>query len=184
MREQLATLVDQLRGARLHGVGWVNPWGSHMALKFLGNVATERVPAIQHALETAAQGQRPITLHLHELGGLPHLRSPRVLWVGLAGELETLLQLQDRLEKETVALGFPREERGFTPHLTLGRIRDRLSPQELDRLAVAVRAITPPELAFTIIGITLMQSILLPSGAEYRPLGQIQFVQPLSNRES
>ena len=183
VKEQLATLVDKLHEARLHGIRWGNPWSMHLTLKFLGNVPVESVPEIQHAMDALAQKQCPFTLQVHQLGGFPTIQNPRVIWAGLAGDVEALIQFQDRLEKEALVLGFPLGDRTFTPHLTLGRVRDRLSPQELDRLALEVSAINLPEMAFNVTSVTLMQSILLPSGAEYRALGQIPFMQPLSKIE-
>lgn len=75
-------------------------------------------------MQRVARGVTPFQLALGAAGAFPNLRHPRVLWVGITGKLETLQALQKRLEEVLATLGFPREEHSFSPHLTLGRVRD------------------------------------------------------------
>ena len=86
------------------------------------------------AIEESAQGTTPFQLEVRGVGAFPNLERPQVLWVGVKGELEKIAQLQKRIESNTEQLGFPRESRAFSPHLTLGRVRDEAGPNERRRL--------------------------------------------------
>ncbi len=111
-------------------VHWVRPEAIHLTLKFYGDVAEADRPGIEAALAEAAAGARPLQLSLEGLGVFPNARRPQVVWTGLGGELEPLLALQAALAEKSAALGFAPEARAFVPHLTLGRIRGALRPEE------------------------------------------------------
>ena len=100
---------------------WVRPEGMHLTLVFLGNVAEDRRVATEAATEWAAQLVAPLRLAVSSLGCFPARGTPRVLWAGLAGEIEPLRALQRDLDARLRAAGFAVEDRRFTPHLTLGR---------------------------------------------------------------
>ena len=105
-------------------VRWVDPRGAHLTLKFLGDVAAERVPALADALAAVAAGHAPFQLSTGPAGVFPSPRRPRVLWLGIAGAVEYLEDLQQDVEFALQGLGFPLEGRPYRPHLTLGRVRD------------------------------------------------------------
>ncbi len=94
---------------------WVEPRGIHLTLKFLGSVEEAKVPALVQALPRACEGLDPFEVALSGLGVFPNPSRPRVAWVGLSGGVETLLRLQEGVEKVLSPFGFPREERSFTP---------------------------------------------------------------------
>jgi 2'-5' RNA ligase len=99
------------------------------------------------------------------VGAFPNFRRPRVLWVGLQGEgMKTLEQLQQQIEQQMVAQGFPAEERAFSPHLTLGRIKFL---KHYDELRQAIRALELPNHTFPVKEVHVMRSELKPSGAVY-----------------
>jgi len=175
-KEHLREILAHLRRAVPAGIRWGNPEGIHLTLKFLGNVEAQQVPALQHSLERAVRGQQHFTLHLQGLGAFPNLRAPRVLWVGLVGEVEALRRLHRRVDEELVALGFASEERKFAPHLTLGRVRERLSKWEAERLSASLESIAVDSgLEIAATGVSLMQSTLLPSGAVYGQIAEVAF---------
>ncbi|GBD11989.1 RNA 2',3'-cyclic phosphodiesterase [bacterium HR23] len=177
VQQALASTWAPLRQAE-RGVKWVPPQGIHLTLKFLGEVAEARLPLLEGPLARVAQGSAPLRLRVGQAGAFPSLSAPRVLWAGLEGDLEPLARLQQAVEEALVPLGFPQEERPFTPHLTLGRVRDGLSPLERRRLGRAVaQVLPPPDLSFGVGHLSLMQSTLTPQGAVYRclkvwPLGK------------
>jgi 2'-5' RNA ligase len=150
---------------------WVAPQSIHLTLKFLGDIADSRVQPIGQALERACAGVQPFAISLTDMGCFPNPQRPRVIWVGVGGELEPLMQLQRAVEAEVNPLGFEPERRGFTPHLTLARIRDRARPSErleLGQLLSKVKVDT--SVTMTVQELSLMRSELRPSGAVYTRL--------------
>lgn len=152
-------------------VRWVRPEGVHLTLQFYGETEIAIVEKLKVQLALAAQTCEPLTFTLKELGAFPTLMRPRVLWVGLAGSVTKLKQLQRQVETVSRAAGFEPEKRAFAPHLTLGRVNQPLRPQEHGRLANAVKSfrlpISPP---FTCAHLSLMESQLGPDGAKYTQL--------------
>ncbi len=153
-------------------VRWVKPDGIHLTLKFYGDVRAERVSEFEAALDRAASragaaaAVGPLTLR--GLGVFPSPSRPQVLWVGLEGDLAPLHRLQLAIEAEAEALGYPPDERPFTPHLTLGRVRARLAPAELEALlAFLRRAHAEPLGEFRPSVLSLMSSDRRPMGAVY-----------------
>ena len=175
-RHGLGAVVTRLQDAGVSGIRWVRPEGVHLTLKFLGDVDATAVEGILAAMERACLGKGPITLALSGMGVFPNLGSPRVLWVGMNGELESLRVLQSDLDHELwQALGFPRDARPFTPHLTLGRVRDGVSAGERRRAGAALGEVAPvAEVCWRAGELNLIRSTLSPSGAEYSPLGSCQ----------
>jgi 2'-5' RNA ligase len=171
-------LVDAVRGLqdRLRRllpsdpVRWSRPDQLHLTLKFLGQVAETQLEDVRVALARACQGVGPFELRLEGVGCFPDARRPRIVWVGLGGDVETLKTLQQQILQHTVDLGDHKEERPFHPHLTIGRIR-------LERAREA-RALTEklPGLEGGSLGpwpverVVLMRSHLAPQGASYAEL--------------
>src|SRR5437660_12146600 len=117
------------RGGKAVKIGWVQPEGIHLTLKFLGDIQEAQVDALREILSKAAASARPFTLEARGLGAFPNPRAPRVIWLGLHGshdDMADLQRLQAAVEDGLAGLGFPKEARAFTPHLTLARIRDRV----------------------------------------------------------
>ncbi|MFB6363177.1 RNA 2',3'-cyclic phosphodiesterase [Paenibacillus elgii] len=109
-------LKDRLAFAR-----WVHPQDLHLTLQFLGDVARNRSDRIAQAVEQAAAGAAPFSLHFQGLGVFGKPSAPSVLWAGVQGEVEKLGQLQRRIEDAMTTLGFAAENRPYKPHLTLAR---------------------------------------------------------------
>ena len=165
-----AELQKRCRAGGLH-LRWVNPAGIHLTLKFLGEIAVDRQLEAGLAMQRAVEGQKALRLVTAETGLFPNRRTPRVLWVGLRGEVEALLGLQSRLESACVELGFAREWRPFSPHLTLARTR---GDEDSRRLADAFDAISQiPSLSFGVPALVLFQSELRPTGAAYTALARV-----------
>jgi 2'-5' RNA ligase len=167
VREAAGALQGLLKGqgGRLK---WVRPDGMHLTLKFLGDVDPARVPEIEQALAAAAGSAAPFTLDVRGIGVFPGMRKPRVLWMGVKGQLDLLSALQVAVESELVRIGFPAEQRPFRAHLTLARIK------------VPIRLSLPPEIlskaegmgsgAFTVERICVFRSELKPAVAVYTQL--------------
>lgn len=175
VKDSLSSLEDRLRPAEHPYVKWADPQGIHLTLKFLGNIAADQVPRIIEAITLVSQGLSPIELQIGGLGAFPNLQRPRVIWVAVTGEVERLITLQRGMDQALAPLGFPREGRPFTPHLTLGRLRERASPMErnsIGKLVIATESESSPTMEVN--QISLMRSTLTPSGAIYSRLASIE----------
>lgn len=114
---------------------WVPPDGAHLTLAFLGGVEAARAPAIGAALVQAAAARGPFVLGVGGAGTFGKPAYPRVLWLGVTGEVRALGALQRAVVAALAPLGFPAEERPFHPHLTLARARDVRGDRSLARAA-------------------------------------------------
>jgi len=155
-------------------VRWVGPGGIHVTLKFLGEVADERLDELRQALGRAAAGIRRFTLELVGGGVFPGASRPRVFWAGIVAEPQLEL-LQHAVEREIAPLGFPTEARAFRPHVTLGRAERDAAAGDLRRAAERIAA---AEFAGSALveTVDLMRSTPSPRGAAYEavhrePLG-------------
>ncbi len=177
----LSQLQAQLKSGNQFPVKWVNPYSTHLTLKFLGNVDADRTSQITEAIAEAAQGVSPFNLEIKDLGVFPNLRRVQVIWVGVSGEVDKLLQLQKGIESSLAGLNFAPESRAFTPHLTLARVRDQASPDERQKLGELI-ASTKFEKAYTlpVEAIRLMRSQLTREGAIYSQISSVELGKPLS----
>jgi 2'-5' RNA ligase len=159
MRERLAELQESL-AQRVRGVRWVRPEGIHLTLRFLGQGSAAALDRLKRPLADAAQACPAGDAWMRGLGVFPERGAPRVLWIGL-GLPEPALLLQAACERAALEAGFPREDRPFKPHLTLGRWRDRAPRPELPDADLGT---TPLE------RLVLYRSQLKPTGAVYTAL--------------
>jgi len=179
VRAALARIQEGAKVAGGAAAKWVSSGGIHLTLKFLGNVDEAKVPQLVQALTTACEGSGPMDLALSKLGVFPGPSRPRVAWVGLSGGVPELLRLQEQVEKALSPFGFPREERAFTPHLTLARVREYVSVEEARAFGEGFLKAAPEAVSFRVEGISLMRSQLAPSGAIYSRLAFILLRVPL-----
>ncbi len=180
VRASLSSLQGRLRPHEHPYVKWVDPKGIHLTLKFLGNIEQQQVSQIEEAISQASQGVSPFQLQLGGLGAFPNLRRPRVIWVAMTGEIERLVTLQKGIDQALVPLGFAMESRPFTAHLTLGRLRERASPEERKGIGELVMATQfEAATAMTVNEIILMRSRLTPQGAIYSRIAEIKLAGDL-----
>jgi 2'-5' RNA ligase len=153
--------------SRGDGVKWVRSVGVHLTLKFLGGVDEKMVRAIDEAAAPCTRGVGEIRLSVGRVGAFPDMRRPRIVWVGLSGDIERLQAVQEALEEACFALGFPKEGRPFRPHLTLGRVKDRLSVDTMKKIEQSKDVVLGD---MVVAEIELIKSDLMPSGAVYTTL--------------
>lgn len=171
VRSVLNELQHELqRDAALARLRWVRPEGIHLTLKFLGAAPAEKRGDIEAAVQRAVAGIPPFELHLGKLGTFGSKRSPRVLWVDVAGDTETLARLQGQVERELAPLGFPPEGRAFSPHLTLARVPPERAPEAAAPLTDVVANHGPPRGTIAAKELALMKSDLRREGAVYTQL--------------
>ena len=159
-------------------IRWVAPANIHLTLKFLGNVETDRLPALTRTVREACASYSPFTLSLHTLGAFPNLTRPNVVWVGLRGEIETAARLAEKIDAGCAALGYAREARPFAPHLTLGRVKKDARADELRSVGELI-ANFKAELRgeIRVARVSVMKSELKPSGSVYTRLEEIRLAE-------
>jgi len=174
VRESLSSLMDRLKPERHPQVKWVAADSVHLTLKFLGNIYPDQVAGITQAISSAARGVSPFELKVDGLGAFPNSQQPRVIWVSVTGDTRKLKLLHREIDGALSYLGFPREKRAFTPHLTLGRMKDQASSRDKANIGKLVTATEfAGGAAMQVKEISLMQSTLTPSGPIYSRLESI-----------
>jgi 2'-5' RNA ligase len=172
VREAVAAATERLRPL-CGAVAWVPPPNLHVTLQFLGGQSEEGLVAAEAALDDAAARSAPIEVALHGIGAFPGLERPRILWIGMAqGALEARA-LQARVADALAARGFPREDRVWHPHLTIGRVFDerRWRREAGPPLRTALAQLAPTAFGtLRIAEVALMRSDLSPAGARYTTL--------------
>lgn len=150
-------------------VRWTRPENIHLTLKFLGDIEKERADEIAEKLKGVCAGLSGFSLRISGTGVFPDRRSPRVLWAGV--ELnDEIIRLRKAVEDTAASLGFEREKRRFSPHLTLGRFRSSRCNKEVVEIIEA-----SSEKMFGIIevdSVLLMRSDLGPKGAKYTKIAE------------
>ncbi len=180
---ELSTLEEKLKAGQHSFVKWVDPESIHLTLKFLGNVPAETMPRIVEATTRAAQPWPPFSLQIRGTGAFPNWQRPQVLWVGIEGELDRLTALHRDLESALSPLGFPPESRAFSPHLTLGRIRERASSGDRRRFGQWAQSVRlEARVPFQVDGVRLMKSQLTPGGPVYSQLASVLLKGPVQGQ--
>ncbi len=173
-------LHSVIQRMKLHAAGpdikWVAPESIHLTLKFLGQVPPARIEEFQQSLADICTATPSMWLAVQSLGGFPSVRTPRVIWAGLGGDIGPLAVLANRIDVAFAALGFPKEVRPFTPHLTLARIRQEASHETRTALGAALAETHVTRgIEFRAVAVSLMRSQLLRSGAVYSRLASHSF---------
>jgi 2'-5' RNA ligase len=165
LRARLAREVDAL-GPRAPGVTWVAAENLHVTLKFLGGVDDARLDEVRAALARGATAPA-FDVDVRGLGAFPSITRARVLWAGTAAS-PAFTRLAADVDRALATLGFAAEARGFTPHVTLGRVRE---PRPNPALASALQAAATRAYGLLRVDrVALMRSDLSPRGARYTEL--------------
>ncbi len=167
MKDKLAALVNRLKPLGKN-IKWTARENYHLTLKFLGEISESEMEDIKKLLNVITGRHQSFKLRLKGTGSFPSgSNRVRIIWAGLE-EVEELLTLQQEIEIELEKKGFPRENRPFSPHLTIGRAKH---PEKQERLASELSKNNQLELgSMEVREIIFFQSILHPEGPEYRVL--------------
>ena len=174
VKSGLEKVVQHLASQFSGDVRWVGLDGIHLTLKFLGNIDPSRVEDISGAVQRASIGSSPFRLLLSGLGTFPNQNRPRIIWAGVQGDIDALGKLQTEIEAEMSGIGFPRENRPFAPHLTLGRVRDGTASSKRLGIGAAVSSSsTVSTESWLVESVRLVRSNLGPGGPTYSDLASV-----------
>jgi len=151
-------------------VRWVAQENIHLTLKFLGDLSTRHIDALSQAVAVECGSQAPFEITISGAGCFPNIRRPRVIWIGI-DRSPALLALQRRIELIAGRFINITEDRPFSAHLTLGRVRDQVSLVDMQRLKDALAEFKIGELGvFTPQHVILYKSELKSGGSHYTPI--------------
>lgn len=151
-------------------IRWVPIENIHLTLKFLGNVSTANLEILKDILGKVVSSHHESDISVGGIGVFPKPHNPRVVWVGMEVSQE-LIALQHNIEIETARLGYSREHRPFSPHLTFGRVSRNASTQDVHIIAEILEKYKVGFLGATRVRtVYLYRSDLKPEGAEYTPI--------------
>lgn len=165
-------LIQNKLKRELPPVKWVKPAAMHLTLKFLGYVEEDWIPRIVESMDSAARGCRPFRMKLSGIGAFPNSKKPRVIWVGIREESGALKRLAEELEKLLSGIGLEPEERPFSPHLTLGRVKERGGGNAFEGVLTVFKDRDAGEAQ--VDEISLMRSDLTPKGPIYSALHLVE----------
>ncbi|MBK8616825.1 MAG: RNA 2',3'-cyclic phosphodiesterase [Anaerolineales bacterium] len=157
-------------------IRWVPPQNMHLTLKFIGGIAASHLDFLKQMLTREASTHPQFDMQIGGLGSFPSSRMPRILWVGLHAPA-VLTSLHKSIETGASRLGYEKEERAFSPHLTIGRARQNITPAELSKVRAALDTIQLGNIAIARVdSVHLFKSDLQSGGSIYTKL----FSAPLS----
>jgi 2'-5' RNA ligase len=171
IRGAIVSSLDSLKKSGAD-VKWVSAENIHITLQFLGETEETLIPAIKEALDKILLNYFPFYIKIAGVGCFPDARRPRIIWVGTE-ESQPVIKLHGEISKEMAKLGYQEEERNFTPHLTVGRVKSNRNVRELLKKIDEIREVRFSD--FEVRHITLMKSELKPSGPIYQSLAEIPF---------
>jgi len=186
LRNRLAQVQQDLRRRLSHDlskrirISWVQPASIHLTIKFLGDTDESLIEPLRAAMTQAMEGECSMRIPLERLGGFPRLQQPRVVWAGPSERWEKgddavrLALLHQSVEDRCYSVGFARESRPLSPHLTLARIKE--GEREVGRLLAQSGVLDHPLTigSLDMTSIVLMRSELRPAGPVYTPLWEVK----------
>jgi 2'-5' RNA ligase len=158
---------------------WSRPENVHLTLKFIGEIAQNRVSDLSHAVANAVAGFSPFEIVIKDTGSFPKRGTPRVFWIGIDDASGELAQLQVKLDEECLRFGFEKEVRAFNPHLTIARGR---KPQGARALATAHKEMGFTATAISVRELSVIRSELSSKGSNYTTISRHALTDPETKR--
>jgi len=164
--KSIVTRVSEELRKSTFNLKWIKVDNIHLTVVFMGNIKMDDIPAIGDKIQKVCLKYGSFNILLNGMGCFPNRRNPRVLWLGLDGDLERISHFRDALQKHLIPFGVKQEKRRFKPHLTLGRFRKskKIDPP-LDESLLKYKELASPDCLLN--ELVLFKSDLKPSGAEY-----------------
>lgn len=173
MAKVMRELADQIPGS----VRWVDPQGIHLTFKFLGDIPSIDAVDILEAIKPSVGQVTSFSLQLSGLGMFPNARRPRVLWAGVERQEDSpdsLVKLHEGVDEALAQMNYATERQTFSPHLTLGRVRDNVSPGARRRISQAISSTTIEDgEVWRVDEIHLFRTTFSPQGSIYTSMGSV-----------
>jgi 2'-5' RNA ligase len=154
-------------------VRWVPLSNIHLTLSFLGDIDILQKQRIENTLSPLLASQMPFQLRTGNLGVFPNPRRPNVIWLGMLGDTQKLIQFQKKVQLSLEPLGFPVDKRPFKPHLTIGRVKSFIPENQLAEMLCMDFSDQPCDFSYN--RLVFYQSILSSRGAKYYSLAEWNF---------
>ncbi|KWT90933.1 RNA 2',3'-cyclic phosphodiesterase [Candidatus Magnetominusculus xianensis] len=172
-RAVIGQTVSTLKHTR-SGVRWVRPENLHLTLKFLGSIDETSIDKISQVLKELSAGYAPFKMELKTIGAFSSLKRPDVIWIGVKKSLE-LETLAADIEQKLSVIGFKKEDRPYSPHLTIARVKNL---KGYDEIYEKLKALSDKDFgACEVTEVSLMKSDLTPDGAQYTHLKSFRLKQ-------
>ncbi len=173
-QKELGGLTEKLQKAHWP-VRWEKPEKIHITLVFLGEIQQSKLPKLQTAVESGSKEIKPFETSFKGLGAFPDFVKPRVVWVGLKGDLKSLAALQKGIEKELKKAKIWFDKKPFVPHMTIGRVKKGISQGALRDLGKKIAKLRKIDLQSRILvkTVDIMKSELRPTGSVYTRLAKV-----------
>ncbi len=166
----VARISEELRKSSLD-VRWVDPEKIHLTVVFLGEIEEARIEAIGGSVKGVCSHYGPFETAIKGAGYFGTARNPRVIWLGLTGDIERMGNFRDALQEALRPFGIKEENRAFRPHITMGRFRQGAKGgEELGRIISLYKDVESPRCSLT--DFAFYKSDLKPSGPVYLVLGR------------
>jgi RNA 2',3'-cyclic 3'-phosphodiesterase len=173
VRAQLRDHSQQLRTTFGDAAAsWTRVENIHLTLKFFGNIAIDRLPAISAAASRTAKEFSKFQITIGSTGVFPRPSRAQVLWIGVNDTEGKLTGVQKGLEEDFASEGFEKEDRAYKPHLTIARIRKQDGAR---KLAEAHLQMNFPDIEIDVTEFVVFRSELSSKGSRYTPLSHHVF---------
>jgi RNA 2',3'-cyclic 3'-phosphodiesterase len=175
IQKKLDGTIGELISLKAVPIRWVKAKNIHLTIKFLGDSTTEQLHKIESLLGIIATQYRPFFLEVSGFGAFPNFHRARVVWVGIKAPPQLAI-LAREIDQTASQIGFPLENRPFSPHLTLGRVAENCTPEQSLGLGEVLAGFHPGVFGETQVdSLTLFKSDLQPGGSIYTPLFKTNF---------
>ena len=172
IKNALSGIQEELKIESLK-VSWVKPQNLHLTIKFLGDTSLEQLREIKQTVTEITKTSSAFRIKLQTLGVFPNLQAARIIWIGADQAPLRLKRIAEQLETMLPETGMPQQQRDFLPHITIGRIKNRLDPSDLKKALNRVeKDVSEANWEFDCGKITLFESVLGPAGPTYTVLDQ------------
>ena len=170
-RQEINMIVLELKKDLSSDIKWVNAENLHLTLKFLGEFRPNEIPLIEKMLRPALSSFKQFQLSFQNFGVFPNNQKPKVIWIGIRYPKE-LEQIFQEIENAAENLGFPKEDRGFSPHITIGRVKN--DSHDLFKIGTVIKNKYVDEICIShVYEVIFYRSNLTPTGPIYTKLFQI-----------
>jgi RNA 2',3'-cyclic 3'-phosphodiesterase len=151
-------------------IRWERPTQIHVTMKFIAEIPREAVNAIEMELRGTLRDRQEVSTVLDRVGGFPSMRAPKIVWIGFSTPQPALQRIQEICEAACMTQGIKPEPRAFTPHFTVGRVKDHARPVDLEK---DIEACSFAETPVQFTSVRIMHSTLSPTGAIHTELAII-----------